>query len=104
MWLTFFLVYFLISATLHGFGFFHKARRRTVVSVVSIRPVSDDQLQHCRTSSSFGLGTGNWVLTTVSAPSKFYGQAERAISTGKLHVSPHFHILPINQVVYLGPS
>ena len=39
-----------------------------------------------------------------TAPSKFYGQAERAISTGKLQVSPLFHILPINQVVYLGPS
>src|SRR5215510_15941206 len=38
------------------------------------------------------------------APSKFYGQAERAISTGKLHGSPRFHLLPINQVVYLGPS
>ena len=39
-----------------------------------------------------------------SAPSKFYGQAERAISTGKLHTLLCFHILPINQVVYLGPS
>jgi hypothetical protein len=43
-------------------------------------------------------------MLTADVPSKFYGQAERAISTGKLHVSPHFHILPINQVVYLGPS
>jgi hypothetical protein len=39
-----------------------------------------------------------------SAPSKFYGQAERAISTGKLHALLRFNILPINQVVYLGPS
>src|ERR1700679_1493793 len=39
-----------------------------------------------------------------SAPSKFYGQAERAISTGKLHALLHFHLQPINQVVYLGPS
>src|SRR5215467_8738531 len=38
------------------------------------------------------------------APSKFYGQAERAISTGSLHASLHFHVPPINQVVFLGPS
>ena len=38
------------------------------------------------------------------AQSKFYGQAERAISTGKLHVLPRFNLQPINQVVFLGPS
>jgi hypothetical protein len=27
-------------------------------------------------------------------------QADRAISTGKLHASPHFHTRPINVVVY----
>ena len=51
--------------------------------------------------------TENWQLRTDNwcyAPSKFYGQAERAISTGKLHALLRFHILPINQVVYLGPS
>ena len=51
--------------------------------------------------------TENWQLRTencFSAPSKFYGQAERAISTGKLHASLRFHIPPINQVVFLGPS
>ena len=29
-------------------------------------------------------------------------QADRAISTGKLRVSPHFHTLPINVVVFDG--
>jgi len=29
-------------------------------------------------------------------------QADRAISTGKLHVSPRFHTRPINVVVYDG--
>src|SRR5208283_1365632 len=51
--------------------------------------------------------TENWQLRTencFSAPSKFYGQAERAISTGKLHALLHFHLQPINQVVFLGPS
>jgi hypothetical protein len=36
--------------------------------------------------------------------SKFYGQAERAISTGKLNTLLRLHIRPINQVVFLGPS
>ena len=34
-----------------------------------------------------------WVL---------YGQAKRAISIGQLHMSPCFHIQPINVVVYNG--
>ena len=29
-------------------------------------------------------------------------QAERAISTGKLHALPHFHTRPINVVVFHG--
>jgi len=37
-------------------------------------------------------------------PSKFYGQAERAISTGKLHALLHFHIQPIKHVVFVCPS
>ena len=41
---------------------------------------------------------------SIHAPSKFYGQAERAISTGELHASLRFNLQPINQVVYLGPS
>src|SRR6266581_1282014 len=43
------------------------------------------------------------VLWTT-AQSKFYGQAERAISTGKLHVLPRFNLQPINLVVFQGPS
>jgi hypothetical protein len=34
--------------------------------------------------------------------SKFYGQAERAISNGKLHITA-LHIRPIHLVVYQGP-
>ena len=48
------------------------------------------------------LTTGNWQL--VSAPGKFYGQAERAISTGKLHASRRFHLQPIKHVVCVCPS
>ncbi len=32
------------------------------------------------------------------------GQATRPISTGKLHALLHFHIQPINHVVYVGSS
>ena len=35
---------------------------------------------------------------------KFYGQAERAISNGQLHVLLRFHIRPIDVVVFHGPS
>ena len=38
------------------------------------------------------------------APSKFYGQAERAISNGQLSELPRLHIRPINVVVFHGPS
>jgi len=31
-----------------------------------------------------------------------YSQASRAISIGQLHASPHFHIQPINVVVFNG--
>src|SRR5690606_12973045 len=37
-----------------------------------------------------------WTLSNES------NQADRAISTGKLHVSPRFHTQPINVVVYHG--
>ena len=36
--------------------------------------------------------------------SKFYGQAERAISNGQLSPLLDLHIRPINVVVYDGPS
>ena len=36
--------------------------------------------------------------------SKFYGQAERAISNGKLNALLRLHIRPIKQVVYLCPT
>src|SRR6185437_11781576 len=41
---------------------------------------------------------------SATAQNKFYGQAERAISTGKLHTLLRFNLQPINQVVFLGPS
>ncbi len=36
--------------------------------------------------------------------SKFYGQAERAISSSQLNVLLRLHICPINVVVFHGPS
>ena len=40
----------------------------------------------------------------LNALGKFYGQAERAISTGKLNPSLGLHVQPIKQVVFLCPS
>ena len=44
--------------------------------------------------------TGKIVLNVHS---RFYGQAERAISNGKLNALLRFHIRPINVVVFHGP-
>jgi hypothetical protein len=41
---------------------------------------------------------------TAVVQSKFYGQAERAISTGQLNALLRLHIQPINVVVFHGPS
>ena len=49
-------------------------------------------------------GLQGCTLQTTSNQSKFYGQAERAISTGKLHALLRLHIQPINVVVFHGPS
>jgi hypothetical protein len=43
-------------------------------------------------------------VTQICASSKFYDQAERAISIGKLNVLPRLHLRPIKQVVFLCPS
>src|SRR6476659_1880328 len=40
---------------------------------------------------------------TVDARSKSVWSSPRPISTGQLHVSPRFHIRPINPVVCWGP-
>ncbi len=42
------------------------------------------------------------VLKLVNERSKFYGQAERAISTGQLNALLRFHTQPIDVVVYHG--
>ena len=83
---------------------FQKRRRNSrqcCISVIQVRTTSTTLLVPVQ------VLTENWQLSTdncFSAPSKFYGQAERAISTGKLHALLHFHLQPINQVVFLGPS
>ena len=43
---------------------------------------------------------GRFVVCAV----EFYGQAEWAISSGKLNVSPRLHIRPIKLVVFQCPS
>ena len=46
------------------------------------------------------LASGPYSVSTV----KFYGQAERAISSSQLNVLLRLHICPINVVVFHGPS
>src|SRR6266498_3629229 len=53
------------------------------------------------------LGISDGQITQKSklyVSSKFYGQAERAISIGQLNVLLRLHIRPINVVVFHGPS
>ncbi len=44
--------------------------------------------------------TAQWTLTHVNL---CYWLSPRPISTGRLHALPHFHLRPINPVVYWGP-
>ena len=64
-------------------------------------------------TSEFGMGSG--VPSPLWLPKKFVKilkqgwkvfekQDARAISTGQLHPSQGFHLQPIDEVVYLGPS
>ena len=43
-------------------------------------------------------------VSRVCIYSKFYGQAERAISNGQLNALLRLHIRPIDVVVFHGPS
>ena len=49
------------------------------------------------------LATQVALRATFCMRNEFYGQAERAISTGKLNALLRFHIRPINLVVFQGP-
>ena len=44
------------------------------------------------------------IRALACVQNEFYGQAERAISTGQLNVLLRLHIQPINVVVFHGPS
>ena len=57
--------------------------------------------QRAERSAVQGTTTDPQILPTRR---KFYGQAERAISNGKLNALLRFHIRPINVVVFHGPS
>ena len=47
---------------------------------------------------------GRKRLSVLEIAEKDAGQASRAISTAQLHVSPRFHLPPINVLVSHGPS
>ena len=50
------------------------------------------------------MGFGQITETDLDGvEGKFYGQAERAISNGKLNVLLRLHLRPINVVVFHGP-
>ncbi len=57
-------------------------------------------------AEQFSLLTTAYSLLTIERSSMSTvnenDQADRAISTGKLHALPHFHTRPINVVVFHG--
>ena len=63
----------------------------------------DGQRHIFRVVSAFALLARLLRFVLQSVFSKFYGQAERAISNGKLNVLLRLHIRPINVVVFHGP-
>src|SRR5271165_3572491 len=73
--------------------------------VRSAQPAGDlSQLNSIRDTGPGSPSRSACGRFTACAPSKFYGQAERAISTGKLHALLRFHIQPIKHVVFVCPS
>ena len=52
---------------------------------------------------SLNLQTSDNLLLRIFALQKYFRSSLRAISTGQLHTLLHFHLRPINQVVFLGP-
>ena len=64
--------------------------------------------KNCRTAEDAARAPSQKVRARSLLPRALMGignendQADRAISTGKLHALPHFHTRPINVVVYHG--
>ena len=54
----------------------------------------------CLTPGALQRLAYHYPVSTV----KFYGQAERAISTGQLNALQRLHIRPIHVIVFDGPS
>ena len=55
-------------------------------------------------TSSDGVTSPSMATLSPRMDLSEYDQADRIISTGKLRGSPHFHIRPINVVVYHDPQ
>src|SRR5579864_5784831 len=59
---------------------------------------SSQSFRHENPSSRCASGSPSW--SDGDSLGKFYGQAERAISTGQLRALLHFHLPPIKVVVF----
>ncbi len=86
-----------------GIGFGHPA--------IATKPAKGEKKRCTRTvgpqktllPSAFAKGAGPMSLArALMGIGNENDQADRAISTGKLHALPHFHTRPINVVVYHG--
>jgi hypothetical protein len=67
------------------------------------RPLSGTLKLRIRLPDSAEPATRIRISRSIFCLNKLYGQASRAVSTGKLHAFPRFHTQPIKQVIYLCP-
>ena len=62
-----------------------------------------NRLRHIYLLRKYDTVLTNLVYLRIFALQKYFRSSLRAISTGQLHTLLHFHLRPINQVVFLGP-
>ena len=85
-----------------------------LLSHVRMRSIIDDGELNCRVRNGVGCTLSSMATKEISSNfiidrgegSLFIQEKQdsRAISIGQLHMSPCFHLRPIDEVVYLGPS
>src|SRR6201997_4811141 len=71
-------------------------------SCSSLEPPGRRRTRKIRSKGSWVASASHFRDTEVMDTENESNQADRTISTGKLHALPHFHTRPINVVVFHG--
>ena len=85
-------------------AYMSKKSRSRDLSVLNRLGLDVNSCKHLGITTGLVLNELQNSVDVLTAQSKFYGQAKRAISTGKLHALLRFNLQPINLVVFQGPS